>query len=444
MYLYKGIELKGGIKMNEFNEMYGEEERVPSTEMTSDKVIPAIVKTKKKGGKGKVAILTTAVALASFGAGSLYTSYHWIQEKEAALSGAMTQTTNAPAAGVSQAVATSSSGGAMSVAQIADAASQSVVEITTESVQRNMFVGQYVSEGAGSGVVISKDGYIVTNNHVIDGASKITVRLKDGKEYQGKLIGHDAQTDLAVVKIEGAQLTPVTYGDSDSLIVGDTAVAIGNPLGSLGGTVTNGIISATDRQIEIENQVMTLLQTNAAINPGNSGGGLFNDKGELIGIVVAKSAGSDVEGLGFAIPVNVVKNVVQSIMDVGYVKGRPVLGISVVDVNSAQLANYYGVNRQGVYIAQLTKGTKAEKSGLKVGDCILAVDDSQVTSMADLTSILKAHAVGDQVKVTVSREGKLLSVDVELSESVPTKESESQEDKMPQQQSGNDFFSFNG
>lgn len=442
--MYKGIELKGGIKMNEFNEMYGEEERVPSTEMTSDKVIPAIVKTKKKGGKGKVAILTTAVALASFGAGSLYTSYHWIQEKEAALSGTMTQTTNAPATGVSQAVATSSSGGAMSVAQIADAASQSVVEITTESVQRNMFVGQYVSEGAGSGVVISKDGYIVTNNHVIDGASKITVRLKDGKEYQGKLIGHDAQTDLAVVKIEGAQLTPVTYGDSDSLIVGDTAVAIGNPLGSLGGTVTNGIISATDRQIELENQVMTLLQTNAAINPGNSGGGLFNDKGELIGIVVAKSAGSNVEGLGFAIPVNVVKNVVQSIMDVGYVQGRPVLGISAVDVNSPQLANYYGVNRQGVYIAQLTKGTKAEKSGLKVGDCILAVNDSQVTSMADLTSILKTHAVGDKVKVTVSREGKLLSVDVELSESVPTKESESQEDKMPQQQSGNDFFSFNG
>ena len=407
--------------MSELNG-YDQKENVVSTEMTSDKVIPAVVKAKKKGGKRGVVVLTTAVALASFGAGSLYTSYNWIQQKEAEMAESMQQTTQK--ANISQTAATLNNGGGMSVAQVAEATSQSVVEITTESVQRDMFMRQYVSEGAGSGVIISSDGYIVTNNHVIDGAEKITVRLKDGNEYKGKLIGRDGQTDLAVIKIEAKNLQAVSYGNSDELIVGSTAIAIGNPLGQLGGTVTNGIISATDRQIELENQTMTLLQTNAAINPGNSGGGLFNDKGQLIGIVVAKASQTNVEGLGFAIPVNVVKDVVKSLMDVGYVQGRPVLGVNVLDVNSAQLARYYGVDKEGIYIAKLTEGTKSEASGLKVGDCIIAVDDSQINSMADLTSILKEHKVGDVVKVTVSRSGKLLTTNVELSESVPTDETE--------------------
>lgn len=453
---YKTDELKGGIKMNEFN-TFNRDEEIRSTEMTSDKVIPAVVRAKKKGGKAKVVVLTAAVAFASFGAGSLYTSYNWIQQKEAALTEAMKEQSSSqlPTTHVSQTAANMNNGNNMSVAQVADMASASVVEITTESVQRDMFMRQYVSEGAGSGVIISEDGYIVTNNHVIDGASKITVRLKDGNEYKGKLIGRDSQTDLAVVKIEAKDLQAVSYGNSDELIVGTTAIAIGNPLGQLGGTVTNGIISATDRQIQLENQTMTLLQTNAAINPGNSGGGLFNDRGQLIGIVVAKAAQSNVEGLGFAIPVNVVKDVVKSLMDVGYVQGRPVLGVNVVDVNSPQLARYYGVSQQGVYIAKLTEGTKSEESGLKVGDCIIAVDDSQISSMADLTSILKGHKVGDVVKVTVSRSGKLLTANVELSESVPTAETantdNNEQEELPQQDdsaSGQDelreFFDFFG
>ena len=383
--------------------------------------IPAMVKVRKeKKGRGKVVALTLAVALASFGAGSLFTSYNWIQDQVAANEAAQNTSTNTtnnntnPISPVS-----STSNGALSVAQVANQAADSIVEITTETVANDLFMRQYVTEGAGSGVVITSDGYIATNNHVIQGASKITVRLTSGQEYEAKLIGTDSQTDVAVIKVDGVTLKPVTYGNSDNLVVGDTAIAIGNPLGQLGGTVTDGIISALDRQIELEGQTMTLLQTNAAMNPGNSGGGLFNDKGELIGLVVAKSSGSGIEGLGFAIPVNVVKDVVQSIMDVGYVQGRPVLGVSVLDITSQQLAYQYGVNQLGVYIMGFSEGTHAEKSGLKVGDCVVAVEDTQVHSTADLKKILQGYKVGDTVSVIVSRNGKLATVKVQLSESVP-------------------------
>ena len=177
-----------------------------------------------------------------------------------------------------------------------------MVAITTESVATDSWLRQYVTEGAGSGVIISEDGYIVTNNHVIDGASNIKVTLNDGTQVAAELISTDAQTDLAVIKIDKAGLPPVAFGDSAALNVGDLAVAIGNPLGTLAGSATEGIISGLEREITIDGRTMKLIQTSAAINPGNSGGGLFDQYGNLIGIVVAKSAGSEVEGLGFVIP----------------------------------------------------------------------------------------------------------------------------------------------
>ena len=411
------------------NEQNIQNEEFIQSEMIEDRVIPAMVRVKEKKKKGKGIVITLAVALASFGAGSLYTSYSWIQDQKTQLSNQVTNqsNTNKPTTNVSQTSAITS-GKSLSVAEVAHLAADSVVEITTESVANDMFMRQYVTEGAGSGVIISEDGYIATNNHVIEGASKIVVRLTDGKEYEAKLIGTDTQTDVAVIKVDGVTLQPVTLGDSDAIGVGDTAIAIGNPLGELGGTVTNGIISALDRQIVLENQTMTLLQTNAAINPGNSGGGLFNDQGQLIGLVVAKSSGSNVEGLGFAIPVNVVKEVVESIINVGYVQGRPVLGVSVISVDSAQLAYQYGLNQLGVYVAGLTEGTKAEASGLKVGDCLIAVDDTQISSTSDLTKILQSHEVGDKVSVMVSRNGKMITLEVELSESKPTAASSNESD----------------
>ena len=219
----------------------------------------------------------------------------------------------------------------VSITDIANETMDSVVEIKTESVSTHSFFQQAIVSGAGSGVILSKDGYIVTNHHVIDGASKITVTTRSGKSFEAKLIGSDSATDLAVLKIEAEDLHPAVLGDSSKLNVGDTAVAIGNPLGSLGGTVTSGIISALDREVTIDNQKMQLLQTNAAINPGNSGGGLFNANGELIGIVNAKSSGDSIEGLGFAIPVNRAKEIINNLIENGYVKGRASLGVTLVN-----------------------------------------------------------------------------------------------------------------
>ena len=225
------------------------------------------------------------------------------------------------------------------VEDVAAAVADSVVEITTEIVTTNSFLGQYISQGAGSGVIFTTDGYIVTNHHVIEGANKINVTLRNGTSYDAKLVGDDSKTDLALLKIEATGLTPaVLIADSDQLKVGQTAIAIGNPLGQLGGTVTSGIVSALGREIEIQGETRTLLQTSAAINPGNSGGGLFDDKGNLIGIVNAKSSGSDIEGLGFAIPANTVKKTIGDLMEYGYVKGRANLGLTYVTINSLAAA----------------------------------------------------------------------------------------------------------
>ncbi|MBQ2862637.1 MAG: trypsin-like peptidase domain-containing protein, partial [Clostridia bacterium] len=183
-----------------------------------------------------------------------------------------------------------------------------VVEIVTENIQESAFYGQYVTSGAGSGVIINENGYIITNNHVVAGANTIYVRTTDQKEYKASLVGTDEESDIAVIKIDATSLKAATLGDSSAIKLGEAVIAIGNPLGSLGGTVTDGIISALDREVTIDGQEMRLLQTNAAVNPGNSGGGLFNMAGELIGVVNAKSSssnsGATIEGLGFAIPIN--------------------------------------------------------------------------------------------------------------------------------------------
>ncbi|MBP3398576.1 MAG: trypsin-like peptidase domain-containing protein, partial [Erysipelotrichaceae bacterium] len=302
------------------------------------------------------------------------------------------------------------------VSTVASAVSDSVVEITTESVATSTFFSNYVTTGAGSGVIFTNDGYIVTNNHVIENSNAIKVTLRSGESYDAVLIATDSKTDLAVIKIEASDLHPVVLGDSDALIVGEDAIAIGNPLGELGGTVTNGIISALDREVTVEGQKMNLLQTNAAINPGNSGGGLFNAKGELIGIVSAKSSGTDIEGLGFAIPVNDVKEVVVQLIEHGYVSGRPALGVSVININSLQYAMQYGVTQYGVYIAEVLEDSAAEKAGLQAGDMFIAMDDVIIESYNDLSSALDSHSVGDVVTFQMKRNGRIIEVKVTLQE----------------------------
>lgn len=299
---------------------------------------------------------------------------------------------------------------AMTVAEAAAVVKQTVVEITTETVTTNGRMGQLISEGAGSGVIITADGYIATNHHVISGARSITVRLPDGTEYAAQLIGSDSKTDLAVLKIDAAGLVPAVLGDSSTLIVGETLVAVGNPLGELGGTVTSGILSALDREITIDSESMRLLQTDTAINPGNSGGGLYNLYGELIGVINAKSSGSDVEGLGFAIPMNTAKVVIEDLMTYGYVQGRVDAGLTLVDISSAQTAMRYRVNRTGLYISESTTGE------LRSGDRMIAIDGTEIADMADYNAVMDTYGVGDTVNMTVYRNGQTLTVSITLGE----------------------------
>ncbi len=306
-------------------------------------------------------------------------------------------------------------GSEKSVEEIIAMNENAVVEIQTESVSQDMWMQNYVTEGAGSGVIVDTEGYILTCNHVIEDSSKITVRLKDGTECEASVVGTDSQNDVAVLKINAQNLTAATYGDSDDLSVGDLVVAIGNPLGELGGTASQGIISALDRALTVDGKNLTLLQTDASINPGNSGGGLFDQYGNLVGIVVAKSTGSDVEGLGFAIPISKAAEIAKELIENGHVTGRPAIGIQIVDASDAQTAQQYGLRMTGVYIQEVT-GEEAQKAGLKAGDMIYYLEDTKIESSADLTSALSDYEPGDKVTLTVIRDNKTVEVKVKLTE----------------------------
>ena len=304
----------------------------------------------------------------------------------------------------------------MTTEEIAEAASDSVVEITTEGIVEGAFMQEAIQEGAGSGVIISEDGYIITNNHVIDGMDKITVTTSDETSYEATVVGTDSQTDIALLKIDATDLQPAVLGDSSEIEVGEDVVAIGNPLGTLGGTVTEGIISALNRSITIDNETMNLLQTSAAINPGNSGGGLFNAYGELIGIVNAKTSGDEIEGLGFAIPINDVKEVIESLKTNGYVTGRAYLGVSLVDIDSAETAMQYNVSETGIYLAEVEEDGAADQAGLEAGDRLISIDSTEADTISTVKSVVEDNEVGDTIDLEVMRDGKTQTFSVTLGE----------------------------
>ena len=316
----------------------------------------------------------------------------------------------------------------LSIPDIAAKASPSVVEIRTEVTQKSygLFGGSYTSQAAGSGVIISKDGYIITNNHVVENASSITVTTYDGTTYDAKLVGTDKKSDIGVLKIEADNLLPATIGDSSTIQVGQTAVVIGNPLGTLGGTVTDGIISAASRELTINNESMTLIQTNAAINSGNSGGGLFDGNGNLIGIVNAKdsgttSSGATIEGLGFAIPINEAMDVAQQLIASGYVTDRATIGVSLQTLTSD-----YGEYPAGLYIASVVPDSGADKAGLKPYDRIIGADGNDVSDYTALSRILQAKKVGDTIRLTIVRDDQQMDIDVTLGNSIPATPQEDQ------------------
>lgn len=312
-------------------------------------------------------------------------------------------------------------GGDLTYAQVASMVKDSVVEINTEYKVVSAWY-QYTTGGAGSGVIISADGYIITNNHVIvdstetSVADKITVRLTDGSEYKAEVIGRDADADIAIIKIDAKDLCAAQCGDSSKLVVGEELMVVGNPLGELGGTVTNGIVSATEREINVGGVEMTLIQTNAAVNPGNSGGGMFNMKGELVGVVNAKSSGSGIEGLGFAIPINDALEVSEQLLEYGYVRGKPMIGVTFQDVGSNNFF-YFSTMKAGVYVYNLVEGYNDKV--LAVGDRIIAVDGEEVTSSAEIKTLVMKHEVGDKIEFQFYRDNKLMSAEVEVFERVP-------------------------
>lgn len=319
------------------------------------------------------------------------------------------------------------------ISSVAEKVGPSVVSVDNMVPVNNNFQIKYVTQGSGSGVIFDKNGYIVTNNHVVEGAKRIEVGLQNGKKVVAKLIGTDAKTDLAVLKIDGTNLPVATLGDSDKIKVGELAIAIGNPLGEqYSGTVTAGIISGLNRTLNSGDTSLKLIQTDAAINPGNSGGPLVNTKGEVIGITSVKlvstggssdffdvfgfgTSGTPVEGMGFAIPINTARPIIDQLIKNGYVE-RPMIGVAVQQVGEDD-AQTYNIP-VGLYVAQVQPGGPAEAAGITPGDVITAVDGKKVTTLDELQQIIYQHKVGDTVKVTISRNGKTLDLNVKLKSSM--------------------------
>ena len=341
-----------------------------------------------------------------------------------------------------------STGVGVSYSGVVQRVEDSVVAITTESVATSYFFRQYVTQGAGSGVVLSADGYIVTNYHVINGAQQITVTTNDGTAYSATLVGTDASNDIAVLKVDAKGLTPAVLGDSSKLAVGDAVLAIGNPLGTLSGTVTDGIISALEREVTIDGNTMTLLQTSAAVNPGNSGGGLFNANGELVGIVNAKSSsdssGNAVDNIGFAIPINDVVSLVKDIMTNGYVTNKAYMGITPQTM-TAQMAQQYRYDvTEGVFVCSVDPDSAAAKAGLKLGDVITKMDDKTISSYEDLVAAKKSYSAGDTVTLTVYRGGETIEVPLTFDAVPETAETNNSDQSTDNSYNGNGGYGNGG
>ena len=327
---------------------------------------------------------------------------------------------------------TNDTGKSLTESQVYALAVNSVVGITTEATT-NVFGQQAVSANAGTGFILTEDGYIITNQHVVAGADTITVTLYSGEKYTAELVGSDASYDIAVLKIEAEGLQPVSVGDSDNLQVGESVVAIGNPLGELTWTMTNGIISALNREINTDGNPQNMIQTNAAINSGNSGGPLFDMDGNVIGVTSAKysgstSTGTTIEGLGFAIPINDALRVAYDLVEYGYVKGA-YLGVSLQNLDS-NTANYYSLP-VGPRVEEVVEGSCAEKAGVQVGDIIIRFNGVDVETYNDLSGQLKKLEAGDTVEMVVYRKGEEITLTVTLDEKPQTTE-ETTEDAQTQ------------
>lgn len=310
---------------------------------------------------------------------------------------------------------------------------QSVVAISNQSLTTNIFGQVSETASSGSGFIISENGYVVSNYHVVEGAQRLRVIMSDSKEYDASVVGYDAVNDLAVLKIEATGLPYVQLGSSDTLAVGDQVMAIGNPLGELTSTLTVGYVSAKDRMVNIDGTSMNMLQTDAAINSGNSGGPLFNMNGEVVGITTAKfsgtsSSGATIEGVGFAIPMDDVSDMIRDIMEQGYVSSA-YLGVMVRDVDPTVSQNY-GIP-MGVYVDEVTPGSCAEAAGVRAKDVIINIGGHEVTSMSALTRVLRKLEPGQTTTITVYRSGVQEHMEITLDEKTTQDQTQTPEATTP-------------
>ena len=339
----------------------------------------------------------------------------------------------------------------MSPAEVYASTVNSVVSINCSSVSTNIFGRSVQSASSGSGFIITQDGYIVTNHHVVSGASSVTVTLHDGTEYPATVVGSDSDYDVAVLKINATDLQPATLGNSSSVNVGDSVLAIGNPLGELTFSMSQGIVSCCDRAINVDGTPFNMIQVDASINPGNSGGPLMNLYGEVVGIVSAKySSYSDttVEGLGFAIPIGDVQAIITDIMENGQVTDKPSFGITAGTMTEQMAAQYQIEQKSGAFVYSVNKGGAGEKAGLRMGDVITKVDSTDIASMEDLTAAKKGHKAGGTVTVTYFRDGSShttsLTFDVKADDTEQDSQQgqQNQQDQQDQQNGGNSFGSL--
>ena len=416
---------------------------------------------RKKGGWRKAIALVLVCALVGGGAGiggaALYNS------RTNSGDTTVVQELDRPQV---QTVVNSKNGQAMTGAELYAANLGSCVGITVSTTSVNIFGQTTTSAASGSGFVLTQDGYIVTNYHVIEDAAKdssvtVEVAFANGDKYPAKLVGGEQDNDVAVLKIEAAGLTPVTLGDSGKLVVGEPVYAIGNPLGELTYTLTDGIVSALDRLIttsstnangRTESVTLNVLQTNCAINPGNSGGPLFDQYGSVVGIVSAKytqsTSGVSAEGLGFALPINDVKEIIADLIEHGYVTGKPYMGVQVDSVSSE--AQRYGIPA-GAAVSYVADGSCAQKAGLQVNDVITAIDGTAIDSPSALTAALSTgYKAGDTATLTVIRSQKELKLTITFDEKNAQTEAnnpqQTQQDQQQQQQgqSGYSQWPFGG
>ena len=342
----------------------------------------------------------------------------------------------------------------MSDAEVYAANVNSVVSINVTGTSGTNWFGQPVqTASAGSGFILTSDGYIVTNYHVVGDAQTIQVTLYSGDTYDAQYVGGDEDYDIAVIKIEATGLQAVTLGNSEELNVGDHVLAIGNPLGDLTFSMSGGMVSSVNRTINVDGTPFNMIQTDASINPGNSGGPLLNSYGEVVGIVSAKysstgSNGETAEGLGFAIPINDVSSMIQDIMTNGYVSNRAYLGATLGTLNASMAQQYRYDITEGAFVYSVEDGGPADQAGLQLGDVITAIDDTEITSLDDLTAARKSYTAGDTCTLTVYRQGETITLQLTWGAAPAEQQAESQsQTQQDNSQSGgyidpNDLFNY--